>query len=41
MLYENLTIIHNGEVYNIKPLEADIIKSKALSKGIPYHTLIN
>ncbi len=28
---------------NIRPLEADIIKikSKALSKGIPYQTLIN
>jgi predicted DNA binding CopG/RHH family protein len=35
--------IKQKKVINIRPLEADIIKikSKALSKGIPYQTLIN
>ena len=35
--------VKQKKVINIRPLEADIvkIKSKALSKGIPYQTLIN
>ncbi len=35
--------INKRKPIHIKPLEADIIKikSKALSKGIPYQTLIN
>ncbi len=37
------TNVKQKMVINIRPLESDIlkIKSKALSKGIPYQTLIN
>jgi len=37
------TNVKRKKVINIRPLEADIIKikSKALSRGIPYQTLIN